>query len=133
MVMKNFYFLITLLMLTACCCKNSGNDLDSRISQHENKLRMHFMGVSRNEDISSLIQETRDIANQLREQGKPLYARRFDSYTDVLMFGNNTLAESIADVNKLVTKGPASSNCRCKSTSFCEVKDNLMKRFKIDA
>ena len=88
------------------------------------------MGVSRNDDISSLIRETREIANQLREDGKTVQARRFDSYTDVLMFGNNTLAESLADVNKLVVQGPAISKCSCKSTSFCDLQRKLMERFE---
>jgi hypothetical protein len=56
-----------------------------------------------------LITETRDISSKLKQAGLRQQANKFDSYTDVLMFGNNTLDESINDVMELVKKG----NCVC--------------------
>ncbi|MDR2268348.1 MAG: hypothetical protein LBD81_02765 [Holosporaceae bacterium] len=76
------------------------------------KLRRHFLGYNVSTDISTLISETRAVSSALKRANMSKEARKFDSYTDVLMFGNNTLAESISDVMEL-TRGNAYNNSKC--------------------
>lgn len=57
------------------------------------------------EDVSTLIRRTRAISTQLKARGMYGRANRFDSYIDVLMYGNRTLEESIRDVEDLVKTG----------------------------
>lgn len=60
------------------------------------------MGNSNTTDISTLIAETQKISARLKRENRYAEARKFDSYTDVLMFGNNTLDESLNDVMELI-------------------------------
>lgn len=106
--MKKIIRLICLLMLTSCCSRYN-NNIEYVADRHREKLRTHFSkGKSRcvsktnNYDIHSLIYETRYIAGRLRTEGRLEEANEFDSYVDVLMFGNKTIDESINDVAKLV-------------------------------
>lgn len=108
-------------MLSSCSCNQPGS-LEFRAAQHEEKLKQHFSGHYVGSDLSSLMRETKSLANQLREAGMEKKARKFESYTDVLMFGNNTLDESIKDVKCLV-KG--SKNSKCKVISLCELKKKI--------
>jgi hypothetical protein len=56
-------------------------------------------------DVSTLIAETRAISAQLRRSCMKEQANKFDSYVDVLMYGNRTIDESLNDVMKLVKNG----------------------------
>jgi hypothetical protein len=72
---------------------------------HEKRLRKHFIsGCKCGQDISALIHETMIISEELKRLGRKKEARKFDSYVDVLMFGNRTINESLEDVMKLVRK-----------------------------
>lgn len=73
--------------------------------QHALILRAHFLGQDVGIDLSTLISRTRSISTRLKRAGKLKMANQFDSYTDVLMYGNNTLDESINDVMRLVSNG----------------------------
>jgi hypothetical protein len=70
--------------------------------RHAQKLRRHFLGYNVSSDISTLASETRAVSAALKRANMNSKARKFDSYTDVLIFGNNTLVESINDVMELV-------------------------------
>jgi uncharacterized HAD superfamily protein len=78
--------------------------------RHAEKLRRHFIG-ERVEDVSTLIAETRAISYQLKKSCMKEQANKFDSYTDVLMYGNRTIDESIKDVMELVKN--KHDNCVC--------------------
>jgi hypothetical protein len=67
----------------------------------ESKLRRHF-GGRREGDISTLIQETSILSARLKAAGMRQQANKFDSYVDVLTYGNNTIDESLDDVMTLV-------------------------------
>jgi hypothetical protein len=72
-------------------------------AMHEEKLRRHFIGGCKcKEDVSSLIIGTMAISAELKRLGKMSDARKFESYVDVLMFGNQTIDESLDDVMQLV-------------------------------
>ena len=73
--------------------------------QYAQILRAHFLGQDIGIDLSTLIAQTRSISTRLKRAGKLKIANQFDSYTDVLMYGNNTLDESINDVIRLVRNG----------------------------
>jgi hypothetical protein len=95
--------LLLALLLASCsgednCCP-SATDI---ATGHKEKLRAHFRGNGRTTDISTLIAETRRISARLKRENRYAEARKFDSYTDVLMFGNNTLEESLNDVMELI-------------------------------
>lgn len=99
------YFGITLLILLSACKQASlihEEAFDQEVIKHELVLRQHFMGTPYDTDISTLIKHTKQIANQLRARKRFSDANRFDSYTDVLLYGNNTIDESLNDVRKLV-------------------------------
>jgi hypothetical protein len=72
------------------------------------KLRKHFIGNS-STDVSTLIHETMEVSRKLKRAGMMDEANKFDSYTDVLMYGNNTIDESINDVLALVKR----RECTC--------------------
>lgn len=79
------------------------NIMRSIVSQHEQKLRNYFLyGNGSGQDLSILIAETTAIALQMRARGMAQKADKFDSYLDVLMYGNRTIDESIRDVEDLV-------------------------------
>lgn len=102
-----------ILKIFCCCCclflvgcgsiiGGGGYDsIDSYAERHRAKLRRHFMG-ERVGDVSTLISETRAISNDLKRAGMMAQANKFDSYTDVLMYGNWTIEESMRDVMELV-------------------------------
>ncbi|MDR1361609.1 MAG: hypothetical protein LBJ16_00135 [Holosporaceae bacterium] len=113
--MVNYFFRLTsmavlALALTSCCNKSFSNGNVAADRQAE-RLRMHFLGHNV-ADISTLISETREVSAALKKAGMDREARKFDSYTDVLMFGNNTLAESLNDVMELV-KGNTGDSSKC--------------------
>ncbi|MDR2781788.1 MAG: hypothetical protein LBB21_05055 [Holosporaceae bacterium] len=81
--------------------------------QHVEKLRRHFIGEIVG-DISTLISETRVISATLKQSGMSQQANRFDSYIDVLTYGNRTIDESLNDVMELV-KYKQNSVCKKKS------------------
>ncbi|MDR0677595.1 MAG: hypothetical protein LBF57_02900 [Holosporaceae bacterium] len=93
------------------CHRNDGN-ISSISERHEEKLRRHFTGQS-TEDVSTLIQETKGIACRLRKAHMCTDANRFDSYTDVLVYGNKTIDESINDVMNLVRANHCSLSTKC--------------------
>jgi hypothetical protein len=104
--------LLLALLLPACglasffksSC-NDGRDIAGAAKIHEEKLRRHFTYGSIGVDVSTLIAETRRISAQLKYSGNIKDANRFDSYIDVLMFGNRTVDESLHDVMRLVSGG----------------------------
>lgn len=103
-------YLILILILCVCGCQVSSKDrlnehLSTAVVAHENLLRQHFLGQPTGHDISALLNTTTDIADQLRGLGRLKDARRFDSYRDVLMYGQYTIDESINDVQRLVDYG----------------------------
>ncbi len=111
--MRKFISVICFALMTSCCSKYN-NDMDFVAARQREKLKAHFsQGIKksrcgtdvRSYDLHSLIYETRYIAGRLRAQGRMKEANEFDSYVDVLMFGNKTIDESIDDVVKLVNGG----------------------------
>jgi hypothetical protein len=114
---KNFLFIALLLLLQACCecikpcCKKyfdtNGSliDVDTAARMQREKLRRHFIRHSGPEDISTLISETRVVSDMLKRKGRIEEANKFDSYIDVLTFGNRTIDESLNDVMDLVKSG----------------------------
>ncbi|MDR2067875.1 MAG: hypothetical protein LBP41_02710 [Holosporaceae bacterium] len=96
------------MFLTGCCTKFFSCDMEVAAEKHADKLRKHFIGDS-TVDVSTLIHETRAVSGRLKRAGMYEQANKFDSYTDVLMYGNNTLPESINDVMELVKH----RNCVC--------------------
>jgi hypothetical protein len=68
--------------------------------------------------VSTLISETRAISRRLKNAGMIDQANKFDSYTDVLMYGNNTIDESLHDVMELVKH----RNCVCPTLQSIRTK-----------
>ncbi|GHU17007.1 hypothetical protein FACS189472_03290 [Alphaproteobacteria bacterium] len=99
------------LLLESCCNKDSDSFKSRNRHRSENiggaiqiqiaKLRNHFLGYE-GIDVSTLIAETSTLSIELKRAGRYEEAKKFDSYIDVLMFGNNTIDESINDVIELV-------------------------------
>lgn len=95
---------------SGCSCNNSGGiggnnnvDIDDLADRQEQKLKRYFVSGGRGmADVSTLISETRAISYRLKADGQRERANKFDSYTDVLMYGNRTIDESIRDVQRLV-------------------------------
>lgn len=113
---RTIYIQLLSLFMLSSCCNVFNNDIDFVANRHREKLREHFSygikkgrcnrknNVKNNTDISTLINETRNIASILRRNGRVKEANEFDSYVDVLMFGNRTIDESLNDVMVLVKK-----------------------------
>lgn len=93
------------LCIVVSCSNSSGGDVETIADRHQEKLRRHFSSGDTSVDISTLISETRSISMGLKNAGLKDRANKFDSYTDVLMFGNNTVDESINDVISLIGQG----------------------------
>lgn len=116
--MKRIVFL--LLIVSMCGCEMSIYDqdnlsnrqFDDTVTAHEYLLREHFLGHHvPGYDIATLLNNTTTIANQLRKLGRFEDANRFDSYRDVLTYGQYTIEESINDVQKLIDLGvPTETN-----------------------
>lgn len=100
-------FLGVLLILSACCSQEEQNVLRDA-KDHAEKIRNHFIGYV-SEDVSTLIAETQVMSYRLKSLKFHKLANKFNSYIDVLMYGNNTLLESVKDVQKLIQKGV----CKC--------------------
>jgi hypothetical protein len=83
----------------------------------EDKLCRHFEGRREN-DISTLIRETRALSAQLKAAGMRQQANKFDSYVDVLTYGNNTIDESLDDVMRLVRYKNRSNNMRLRCSEI---------------
>ena len=105
-----------LLIVTACCSQEERMTIRDA-QAHAEKLRAHFKGYVSN-DVSTLVIETQFIANRLKAfkfnklaNNLPFLFNElnkitlFCSYFDVLMYGNNTLNESVRDTQELVIKG----------------------------
>ncbi len=115
--MKKF---LVLLLLVNACSSSSSESVPVMVQEalyHAEKVREHFMGFT-SEDLSSLIAETRALSRRLKAAKFNKLARKFDSYIDVLMYGNQTLAESVKDMQDLVIYGldecdykPCLKNC----------------------
>lgn len=105
--MKIFQFAICLLVSGCGCSFTSSVEGPKaqvffvQASNLEDRLRSHFSG-QKTYEVSGLITETRMASNAFKRMGYPAIANKFDSYTDVLMYGNRTLAESMNDVMALV-------------------------------
>jgi hypothetical protein len=104
-MIKKLWGGVFLIALTSChrdqFVDSSSQSIVPIACLHKDKLRRHFLGENVG-DISTLIAETIGISNELKRAGLTRGARSFDSYVDVLMFGNHTLDESINDVISLV-------------------------------
>jgi hypothetical protein len=108
--------------LSGCCCDKSGNVCPEADGLSE-KLRIHFLG-GRVGDVSTLISETRIVSKKLKAMGLMEEANKFDSYTDVLMYGNHTINESLEDVVELIKQPPGSSVCsptQCLKSKLCSL------------
>ncbi|MDR1334469.1 MAG: hypothetical protein LBJ71_04580 [Holosporaceae bacterium] len=105
-MLANIFKISCCCLILAGCSGDGGNysSIDSLAARHKAKLRQHFMG-ERVGDISTLISETRAISSNLKRAGRVAQANKFDSYTDVLMYGNRTLDESMKDVIELTGNG----------------------------
>lgn len=90
-------------MLNACCAPRE-KEIMGEARMQAQKLRLHFSG-QRMGDISGLIAETKAISSELKRINKCKLANKFDSYIDVLSFGNRTLEESVNDMLDLVEHG----------------------------
>jgi hypothetical protein len=101
--------LFSCLILVGCCVESQKCIV---AEQHAEKLYRHFSG-RRMGDVSTLIVETRAISAQLKASGMYKQANKFDSYIDVLMYGNRTIDESLNDVMELVKNH---GNCVCSTT-----------------
>lgn len=108
--MKKYTIFVLLLNLVGCQM-TSEDYFNERVVRHEKLLRHHFRGRKTGYDVASLINMTSDIANQLRGRGRFGDANRFDSYRDVLIYGANTIDESINDMRKLVIDGVPNEHC----------------------
>lgn len=110
------FIMCAMLGLTGC---QTGPErrFDDRVVAHERLLREHFLGHYTGLDLAELINRTTNIANQLRGRGRLKDANRFDSYRDVLIYGQYTIDESINDVQKLIKDGVRNDNRTC--FSFC--------------
>ncbi|MDR2766025.1 MAG: hypothetical protein LBB63_00995 [Holosporaceae bacterium] len=106
---KKILFLLLCLSLSSCC-QWFGGDLDAIAERQTCKLRRHFRGDN-STDVSTLIRETMAVSRKLKSAGMLEEANKFDSYTDVLMYGNNTIDESINDVLELVRQ----RECTCST------------------
>ncbi|MDR0632452.1 MAG: hypothetical protein LBF54_04440 [Holosporaceae bacterium] len=92
-------------------CFNKSTEICPVAQSHAEKLRRHFRG-EKTEDISTLISETRAISARLKQSCMKEQANKFDSYIDVLTYGNRTIDESLGDVMKL-TKHKKNDVCGC--------------------
>jgi hypothetical protein len=119
--MKYKKLLLFLLVLLPSCKQCSNEDVETLASAHKEKLRKHFIQGDTSVDISTLISETRSISARLKRAGMMKKANKFDSYTDVLMFGNRTIDESLNDVMKLAKHRESEDEC----SSVCDIVNNL--------
>lgn len=103
--------ILGVFLIVSACCSQEEQIILRNAQVHAEKLRNHFIGYV-SEDVSSLISETRIIAYQLKALRFCKLANKFNSYTDVLMYGNNTLAESVRDMQELINKGVCSCDYR---------------------
>ena len=110
MCYKNVVAVLFLVILSSCCC--GSGDIGSVADKHEEKLRQHFISGGVLSDISTLIAETRDISARLKRDSLKKRANKFDSYIDVLTYGNNTIEESLKDVMELI-QGRGGSGGKC--------------------
>ena len=97
-----------------------GNPCVERLAdRHEQKLKQYFTsGNKGNTDVSTLISETRMISQKLKAAGMKERANKFDSYIDVLTYGNKTIDESIKDVENLVRNKEGSNEGDSKVCRF---------------
>jgi len=107
-----YKFLLSFCLFSVACVpynvtepqkSDSNPKICSIAEKHLQKLRDHFKG-KRTNDVSTLISETRAISNHLKQLSMHQKANKFDSYIDVLTYGNRTLDESLDDVMTLVVK-----------------------------
>ena len=120
---KRIFAVIGLLFLLSGCSyfsSNGGNScLEGLADKHEQKLKQYFTNGNRgNIDISTLISETQVISKKLKAAGMKERANKFDSYIDVLTYGNKTIDESIKDVENLVRNKSCGRGKDSKVCSF---------------
>ncbi len=115
------FWLAGMIVLTACSGAGHEGNVMSDAEQHAAKLREHFMGKNTTTDVSTLVSQTRSISARLKQTGHDKAANKFDSYTDVLMYGNHTLDESINDVMDLVRNG------YCSGETLIDVAKSMFK------
>jgi hypothetical protein len=101
------YKILFCCLVLVGCCEESQRCINAE--RHAEKLYRHFSG-RRGGDVSTLIMETRAISAQLKASGMYKQANSFDSYIDVLTYGNRTIDESLSDVMRLVKNR---GNCIC--------------------
>jgi hypothetical protein len=115
---KKFLLVASMLILSSCGfsfspsffgCSSCEGDAAGDAEAHREKLRRHFTSGDTSVDVSTLIAETKQISARLKAAGNTAEANKFDSYTDVLMFGNRTVDESLNDVMMLVSGGHSTS------------------------
>ena len=113
---KSISIVLILAVLSSCCrC----NDIENIAYRHEEKLRKYFLLGRSTTDVSTLIAETRDISARLKRACLKERANKFDSYTDVLMYGNNTIDESLNDV-MILTKTRKCPSVRGFMNRICD-------------
>lgn len=93
-----------ILLILAACCSQEERDVLKYAEAHAEKLRNHFMGRITS-DVSTLVAETQAVSYKLKSLKFDGLANKFDSYLDVLMYGNKTLDESVKDVQELIYTG----------------------------
>lgn len=99
------FTIICLCMVFISGCRRNNCGVEDIANKHEIKLKRYFTyGRVDNTDVSTLISETRTISARLKASGMHKRANTFDSYIDVLTYGNRTIDESIRDVENLVKK-----------------------------
>lgn len=121
---KNMLFSVVCFSIFLSGCSyfsfGGGNPCVEGIAdRHEQKLKQYFTsGNKGSTDVSTLISETRTISQKLKAAGMKERANKFDSYIDVLTYGNKTIDESIKDVENLVRNKEGSSGSDSKVCRF---------------
>ncbi len=100
-VMKKY---LGILLLLTACCNQEEREVLKYAQAHAEKLRSHFIGQTVS-DVSTLVTETQVISYKLKSLKFNDLANKFNSYLDVLMYGNRTLDESVKDVQDLIYTG----------------------------
>ena len=120
---------VVLLVLSGCSVFQTSHQQQvlSDYIKLENKLRLHFSGC-RQGDISTLSRDAIEMATRLRRANMHAEANRFESYADVLIYGNQTLEESMQDVFNLVNGKVANQTSESTLFSFFKCNnDNSIK------
>lgn len=137
---RNIVF-CSFMSFLVCGCANFGCNKSSNFEfsgdsdnillnakRHEYILKQHFVH-NRSFDVSKLIEKTMQIAEDLKYNGYHEHAVKFYSYCDVLIYGNEAIEESIADVLKLKqSKDNVDSNYGYnKSDKYSKIMSDLQR------